>query len=144
MSENKYSVLIIDDSSDDRYLLKRKLNKISIVDHIFEANNGQTALDLFSNYQKNRSEHPEDFPPVIIFLDVNMPIVNGLEFLDAFSKIREVHNELKSSLIMMFTSSDSPEDQEKAFTYDFVKAYLTKFDASPQTIEEKIQEVIKQ
>ncbi len=143
MNQGNYSVMIVDDQKPDRYLLKRYLKKMNHTGHIFEAENGESALDLFLNFEKSKNEFSDDFPPMIIFLDINMPFLNGFEFLDAFSKIRESHPSLKSSVIMMFSSSHSSSDKEKAFSYSFVKDFITKDEISSETIKEKIHKILE-
>jgi CheY-like chemotaxis protein len=120
------SALIIDDNEADRYLLKRDLEKIDFPGEIFEAENGQEAINFLENYEENKSKHTDKFPPFIIFLDINMPLVDGFEFLSLFSNLRQSKEEYKSIVFMMFTTSEIKEDKEKAFSYDFVKDYLIK------------------
>ena len=40
------------------------------------------------NDEENRAKHPQDYPPLVIFLDINMPLLNGFEFLEQFKPIR--------------------------------------------------------
>ena len=82
------------------------------------------------------------FPPVIIFLDVNMPHVDGLEFLDKFSELRESQKEYQSCTLMLFSSSERQEDRDKAFSYNFVSDYLVKGDLGPKALKEKISKVL--
>ena len=72
---NKHSILIIDDEETDRYLLKRLLKKIKITCKVFEATDGKEALDFFLNEEKNLIKYSDSYPPTIIFLDINMPIL---------------------------------------------------------------------
>lgn len=130
----KCPVMMIDDDEVDRYLLKRMLDKLDLTNHIFEATNGQTALDyLTDNHNQNIS--PVYFPPKVIFLDINMPIMNGFEFLDAFASLRENNPIYTSSVLTMFTSSENDRDKMKASEYDFVKGYLVKDNLSLPELE---------
>ena len=137
---DKVSVLIIDDNETDRYLLKRTLNKTGIISKIFEANDGTVALELIKNYECNRQDFPDDFPPLIFFLDINMPMMNGFDFLKEFEVIRE--NLALSHIIMMFSSSERSEDKEKALSYCFVKSFIRKGSVDAEELKSKITDMI--
>lgn len=124
---HKYSVLIVDDNEDDRYILKRYLNKADVAQQIFEVGDGKDALAFFKNYGDNKAENPDTYPPAVIFLDVNMPLVDGFEFLEKFSHFRD-SQDLQSVVVMMFSSSGRQEDKNRAFAFPFVKDYLIKGD----------------
>lgn len=122
---NTISVLIIDDNEDDRYLLKRKLNSTGFELHILEKKDGQEALEFLQNYDENYKLYSGLFPPLIIFLDINMPRLDGYGFLEAFSELRKEYD-FSSCVLMMFTSSEREDDKEKALNYEFVSDYLLK------------------
>ncbi len=134
----QFSVLIIDDSEEDRYLLKRQLQEINLTDTIHEADDGKTALDFLCAYDENLQRFPDRFPPLLIFLDINMPVVNGFDFLEAFSKLRK-QQELRSTILMMFTSSDQEDDRKKSFSYEFVKGFIVKMPPTAKELLENIQ-----
>ena len=138
----EYSILIVDDSDIDRYLLKRVITKSQLPIEVFESEDGQQALDFLSSYTDNKKNLGLKFPPVIIFLDVNMPHVDGLEFLDKFSELRESQKEYQSCTLMLFSSSERQEDRDKAFSYNFVSDYLVKGDLGPKALKEKISKVL--
>lgn len=122
---SKYSVMIVDDNEADRYILKRYLNKANIVDKIFEANDGKEALSFFEAHEENKAKHTKDYPPSILFLDVNMPLIDGFEFLEKFNTIRQKVG-AESVVIMMFSSSGRQEEKDRALAFPFVKDYLIK------------------
>ena len=62
--------------------------------------------------------------PQLILLDINMPVMDGWEFLDIFDQLPE--NKTKDCKIIMHTSSIDPRDIEKAKTYKAVVDYMTK------------------
>ncbi|KLN59399.1 hypothetical protein WH96_18050 [Kiloniella spongiae] len=135
---NKFSVMIIDDNEDDRYLLKRLMKKLDIATEIFEADNGQSALDFLTEYQFNKQKFPDDFPPIFIFLDINMPIMNGIEFLKKYSALRQTNKKHMSSIFTMYTSSEREEDIEIKELYDFVKGYIVKGNLKAENLQETI------
>lgn len=131
------SVLIVDDSEVDRYILKRQLKEIGVTD-VFESDDGLSALDFLENYEENCKIYSKKFPPVVIFLDINMPNIGGFEFLVKFAELRN-RLALKSCVIMMYSSSERPEDKEKASSFDFVKDYLVKGEMDIEDLKDKIE-----
>ncbi len=121
-----HAAMIIDDSKADRYILKRLLSQTGLVDTIHEADNGQSALDFLNPYEEKSTLYPNKFPPNIIFLDINMPLMDGFTFLEKYSKLRIENKNYLSAILMMFTSSEQSEDREKALSFDFVKGYIKK------------------
>ncbi len=140
----KYSMMIIDDDEVDRYLLKRIINKNDLSTKIFEVSNGVEALDFFNNYEENLQKYNDDFPPVIVFLDVNMPIMGGWKFLEEFSKVKAQNEIFTSSVFMMFTSSEREEEKKKAESYDFVKGFIMKGSLTPESLQEKVEKCMSQ
>ena len=134
----KISVLIVDDDKVDRYLLKRELSETGLNISVYEQPDGREALDFFNNYEENRKKLPEEFPPLVVFLDVNMPKVDGFSFLKQYAEIRNKFA-LKSCVVIMFSSSERSSDRDKAMSYDFVRGYLTKGKFSVEELTAKIQ-----
>lgn len=121
----KISILIVDDSKTDRYVLRRRLDRCPFDTLITELSDGQEAIEFFSDYEVKRAHDPEKFPPLLVFLDINMPRVNGFGFLEAFDKIREEHG-IKSTVVIMFTSSPLQEDKDRAQQWSFVRDFIVK------------------
>jgi CheY-like chemotaxis protein len=110
---------IIDD--DEIYLFSVKkvieLNKLS--DKVLEFKNGQEAIDFFT-----RNHNDEEALPDVIFLDINMPIMNGWEFIEEFRKIQPAMS--KNITLFVVSSSVDKSDVEKAKSLDPVHDYITK------------------
>jgi len=123
---NKFQTsCIIDDDDIIVYGAKRIMKEISFSDHILVFNNGQDALTGL----KEVSAKGEDFPSVI-FLDLNMPIMDGWEFLEAFIKFPGFQKE--NVTIYIISSSVDPRDLLRAKGYGIVSKYILK----PITIED--------
>lgn len=137
----EFSVLIIDDSEIDRYILSRQLKLVGI-EKIFEYEDGSEALAFLSAYETNKAQYPDKFPPIVIFLDINMPLVGGFEFLEEYNKIRTSLG-YEASVIMMYSSSEHPSEKEKALSYDFVIDFLVKGGFSPNELKAKILKVVE-
>lgn len=138
----KQSVLIIDDDEVDRYLLKRLLKNSEFDFNILEKDDGSKALEFLKNRRENQRIYGDSFPPAILFLDINMPIMRGPEFLRHFAAIRE--EEYKDScIIMMFSSSERSEDRAAVMQYDFVKDYLVKGSFSAKDLSKRIGSVLE-
>ena len=134
------SIHIIDDNETDRYLLKRLIKSANLTDTIYESENGREALEFLSGYKKEIEDCPEGYPPILIFLDINMPIMGGFEFLEEFSKLDSLKENFGSTVLTMFTSSEKEEDKERAMSYEIVKGYMVKLPRSGDELKEVIQQ----
>ena len=117
---NINSMYVIDDDRKYHFLLKNlfKQNGININATFF--NNGQEAIEAIKFTKTGESEMPD-----LILLDVNMPIMNGWQFLEEYSKIRD--GLVKTSTVYMISSSNDEVDINKAKSYgDIVKDYFLK------------------
>lgn len=126
------SILIVDDGEDDRYIIRRYLKKIDLSWQVFEAQNGREALDFLKDFEGNRQQYQDKFPPTLILLDINMPVMNGFQFLQEFSELRQTEN-YESVVLAMISSSERSEDKLKAQQYPFVKGFIEKW---PETIDD--------
>ncbi len=122
-------ILLVDDDPTTNFLNEELITDLKICTHIKVAWNGQEALD-YINYKgkyKNadKTTHPR---PNLIFLDINMPLMGGYEFLEHYSKLPE---ERKAEIVIVFlTTSNAHEDKFQSkgneFIYDFIEKPLRK------------------
>ena len=105
-------VLLVEDDGVTNYLSSIELNRSGIT-NIHVTHNGQEAIEYLEN---------EKISPDIILLDLNMPIMGGLEFLQK-SYEKEICSQ---SRIFILTSSIRPGDKIKTYEFDNVKDYLEK------------------
>lgn len=113
------TAMIIDDSSADRYIVKQHVLNLNLAANVLSYDNPYEAF----LYLKNIKDSGEGIPDVI-FLDLNMPEMNGFQFLDLFTKLPK--NVLKQSKVVIITSSDAPEDMERSADYPQVIKYFLK------------------
>ena len=110
-SNEKFSVLVVDDSEMNRDLLLRRLGKMDL--ELSEAGNGEEALKYLND---DTNEKPD-----LILLDLNIPIMNGIEFL------RTIRGDsvLRSIPIVMLTTSDDERDIAECYDLN-VAGYMIK------------------
>jgi CheY-like chemotaxis protein len=114
--------LIIEDNLIDQLVITQLLKKVLEIDQIVIANNGKEGIEWLTTQKKNQS--------LIILLDIQMPIMNGFEFLDAFEKL---NNEIRKEIqIYVLSSTLDPDELEHISKNDNVTGFLNK----PFPIEE--------
>lgn len=110
------SVLLVDDSRADNFLHRELIREADFAEHVAVARDGVEALDYL-----NGSGGGEPFPPELVLLDINMPRMDGFEFLEACAKL-----ELPELSIVMLTTSHDPEDEARARRSGRVTEFLHK------------------
>ncbi|WP_373073155.1 response regulator [Zeaxanthinibacter enoshimensis] len=110
---------IIDDDPIFIYGTKRIMKEVNFCDEVLVYQNGQQALDGLSSIL----DADENFPSVI-FLDLNMPIMNGWEFLEELTKI--TNPKIEHLIIYIISSSIDPRDLERVKDYEIVHNYILK------------------
>jgi CheY-like chemotaxis protein len=122
--------LLIDDDPIFNLLSRKLLERMGIASHIETVLNGSEAIELFNRYFIGSLSIPD-----VILLDINMPVMDGFSFLEAFRKL-PVPN-IGTIRIVIVTSSSNAADMRRAKTLG-VDHYLVK----PVT-EEKLREALQ-
>lgn len=111
-------VLLVDDDPTTNFLNRKLLLRLGVTEEVRVALNGAAALaDLHAC-----RDQPEN-RPVLIFLDVNMPVMSGIEFLEAYQQLPPAQQ--SAVVVVMLTTSVNPRDQQRTDQLP-VAAYLTK------------------
>ncbi|HSF52209.1 MAG TPA: response regulator [Algoriphagus sp.] len=121
------AVFLVDDDPINNLINRRLLGKTGISNRIEEFLGGEDALEKIS--EMNQAES------LIIFLDINMPVLNGWEFLNKYLELFPGRNDK----IIILSSSIDFQDRQKANEYSIVSGFLEK----PLTID-KINSQIEQ
>lgn len=136
--DSTYTAMIVDDCSEDRYLLKRLLGKTGLSLAILEAGNGLEGLEILTtSINELKKIHPNITTPTVIFLDINMPKMNGWEFLDEIERHRPEIT-LDPTVVMMYSTSNACIDRKKSTEYDAIANYIVKGECTPESLKETI------
>lgn len=114
-----HKTYIIDDDAIYLFGMRILMKEIGFSQEVSEFTNAEDALDTL-----NQEIQEGISPPSVIFLDLNMPIMDGWDFLDAFEEWpKEVR---QNSRVYVISSSINPADQERSRKYSSVQGYLIK------------------
>jgi CheY-like chemotaxis protein len=113
------NILVVEDDEIDVESLKRLFNKRDIKNPVFYASNGIEALEIM----RGENNHAKVLKPYIVLLDINMPMMNGIEFL------KEIRSDESLKDTVVFVLTTSPRDEDKTTTYKLnVAGYFLKKD----------------
>jgi CheY-like chemotaxis protein len=119
MNEIVKRVMLVDDNDTDNFINKKILELTKFSPEIIVKNSGKSALDYLVENQAN-----EESLPNLIFLDINMPIVDGFIFLYEFEQMADmVKNKCK---IAILSSSNNKQDIRRIIDNPFVISFVTK------------------
>jgi CheY-like chemotaxis protein len=110
------TIILVDDDMSTNFLNKLIINDREIAKKIINLNNGEELLN-FLNDSYNKI-------PDAILIDINMPVMDGWEFLDIIEKQKNL--DLSKCKIIILTASQNPDDLEKAKKYTSVNGFLNK------------------
>jgi CheY-like chemotaxis protein len=112
----KTPFLLIEDNLIDQLIIKQLFKKVLSIDSIYIANNGKEGIEWIKANKNNQG--------LIILLDIQMPIMNGFEFLDAFAKLK---NEVKKQTqIFVLSSTLDPKEIDIINANNYVTGFLNK------------------
>ena len=118
------SVMVVDDNELDRLLAIRVFERSGRFASVFGVEDGAQALAMYERHEEQRSADPDRFPPLLVLLDINMPVMDGFTFLERY---RELDLEIEAPhFILMLTTSTAQVDRERAEADTLVEDYLVK------------------
>ena len=97
------AILLVDDDPTSNYLHQLLLEELAVADQLLVATNGAEALHILTHVLP-----PAAAGSVLVLLDVNMPVMNGLEFLEAYQQLPP--DRRQAVVIVMLTTSLHPRD----------------------------------
>jgi CheY-like chemotaxis protein len=117
MLSHNIEIMLVEDDEVDILNIQRAFKKHNVTNPLHIARNGIEALELLRQHDHNTAKNI----PQIILLDINMPKMNGLEFL------QELRSDpaLKSATVFVLTTSDDEEDKFRAYSLN-VAGYILK------------------
>ena len=110
-------ICIIEDDSTHLFVIKKRIEMSGMVENIIPFRNGKEPFDGLKNLVLSNQMLPE-----VILLDINMPIWDGWQFLDEFTKLQFAND----IIIYILPTSNDKEDKKTAAEYNLKNNFLTK------------------
>ena len=129
MLDTKINLLVIDDDDINIFIIKKIVEKTGFDIDMVSKNNGQQAIDYLKQTISSNLPLPQ-----LILIDINMPVMNGWEFIEAYQEL----DFKKEADLYILSSSVYENDIEKTKSYSSVKGFISK----PLSIE-RLTELIK-
>ncbi len=115
--------MLIDDNEIDNFINVKMMEGCSFAEHIHVHTSSKSALEFLLNIERTGDAGRILFPKVI-FVDINMPIMDGFQFITEFEKFPDA---LKNDTqINILTTSLNPDDMEKAKRHKLIRKFLNK------------------
>ncbi|QYJ67628.1 response regulator [Flavobacterium litorale] len=112
-------IMLVDDNKSDNFFHERVILKCGAAETVIAKECAEEALSYLKNKANNDADHPD-----IILLDINMPGMNGWEFIEEYEKLDK---DLQSKMIVvMLTTSENPDDYAMAKKHDILADFKTK------------------
>lgn len=126
MSTSDIHVLVVDDDEVDVESLRRSFTRRRIANPVHVASDGVVALQML----RGESGHRTLPRPLIVLLDINMPRMNGLEFL----RVIRADDKLKDLVVFVLTTSADQRDLHEAYSLN-IAGYILKSDAGDSFLD---------
>lgn len=138
-------ILLVDDDFATNFINKTIIKKTNITEHIQVALNGKEAIDYLCKQGKYESAADEFPQPQLILLDINMPVMDGWEFIKAYKNLNLENKE--EIMVVMLSSSFNPADKAKAESITEIATFRQKpmsKDALYEIIEKVFPNIISE
>jgi CheY-like chemotaxis protein len=117
---NKLKFLLVDDNELTNLFHKKIIERSGYAGDIHVSLNGMEAI----NYLQGNGENKQLLPPDLIFLDLNMPVMDGWEFIEKYENLPP--EKRAKSVVLIVTTSPHPEDKIRAARHNLITKYYTK------------------
>ena len=117
-------ILCVDDDPITLMLCKKVVERVEFAKEIITAKNGEEAIQYFDNLFKERKNNDSIEYPKLVLLDLNMPVMDGWEFLESYMS-KDYHDIFISTRFIVLSSSIDPYDINRAKTYPVI-GFLSK------------------
>jgi CheY-like chemotaxis protein len=124
--EPKYKykqVMLLDDNELDNFINEKIIEASHFSERVYLTSSGKSALEFLTNLNVTGKES-ESIYPEAIFIDINMPMMDGFQFIDNLKTIQG--EKIKDCKLIILTSSIYPEDRTKAMTISKNITFLNK------------------
>ena len=117
------TVMLVDDNEIDNFINLKIIEGAAFAEKVLIHTSSKSALEFFRSIEVV-GKLSDQLIPQIIFLDLNMPIMDGFQFIDDFMKMTKRFN--VNTRIIMLSSSVNPVDMEKAKKNKFITRFVNK------------------
>ena len=119
MNKQLKCIMLVDDNHNDNFFHEREIKKNNSATIVITKNTGLEALEYLKSKKDNKNLKPD-----LIFLDINMPGMNGWEFLQEYNQLnKELHSQV---IIIMLTTYDYTDDEARSKAWSFISDFTIK------------------
>ena len=117
------TAMLIDDNEIDNLINEKMIEGCNFAERVYVYTSGKGALEYLKNLERDKTIN-KDLVPDIIFLDINMPVMDGFQFIEEYKKLDNY--EKHRSIIVMLTTSINPSDREVSEKDEAILKFINK------------------